>query len=157
MSRRKDMLRDKLNALKPSIPTNTRPVKETGADAPPAARRARPAKKKPQAAQAGSKVKTMDENPPAAANQPELNRAPNEAGDAPKTYTFDYIFIYSDLMKENLDSFNRMRDTMVSEANNINNIYIKSCWKSVEIGFEAFRKVCSLFTPFRPGKWPFQF
>ncbi len=157
MSKRKDMLRDKLNALKPSIPTNTRPVKETGADARPAAKRARSAKKKPEAPQSGIQNSFLNENPPAASNQPEINQAPNEARERPKPYVFDGIFNYSDLMKENLDSFNRMRDVMVREANNINNLYIKSCWKSVEIGFEAFRRACSLITPFQPGKWPFQF
>lgn len=160
MSKRKDMLRDKLNALKPSIPTNTRAVRETGTNAQPATKREKPAKRKPAEDPAGIKINIPEKDAAAAVSQPDLKQGPKEAKGRlgqEKRFSFDYAFIYSDLMQENLASFNRIRDVIVGEANNMNNMYIKSCWKSLEIGCEAIRKTCGLFTPFPIGKWPFQF
>lgn len=146
MSKRSDMLRDKLNALKPSIPTNTR-GEAAGAAETPAVKEAKPAKRKPPGSRPKKvKITVLDKGTAAAAMpepKPESERARRE-----KSFSFDYFFVYPDLMQENIASLNRIRDVMIEEANNMNNTCVQSCWKMVEIGCDAVRRACSLFAPF---------
>jgi hypothetical protein len=158
MSKRKDMLRDKLNALKPSIPTNTRGEVFKAAESP-AGMGEKPAKGEHPASQP-KKVKITVLDKESASPRPEPKPEPKE-GDGrarrEKSFSFDYFFVYPDLMQENIASFNRICDVMIKEANNMNNMCVSSCWKMVEISCDAVRKSCSLFAPFPMGKWPFQF
>jgi len=170
MAKKKDILREKLNALKPSIPTNTRDkaIKEAETKVQPVP----DAKTKPQdmpAVKLKSPAKTQlivkinpqETRQTAPTTKPEQKSSPKGAVSAPPTegkrFTFNNTFILPALMQENLASFNRIQDVMIDEMNNINKMYINSCRQCVGICYETIRDTCTLFTQCPVGKWPFLF
>lgn len=183
MTRKSDKLKDKLNALKPSIPTNTRgegPREEQMPAGPArAGRRAAPAAPKKPAAPPEIKIKVPEEKPGAPAIRIKVQEGKTEApaarpaekapekapekisaggpGKQEKFFALESAFIFSDLVLENLASLNRMRDVMIVEANNINSMCVKGCWKSVAACYDAALNACGLFAPCSFGKWPFKF
>jgi len=160
MAKKSEMLKDKLNALKPSIPTNTRgevesqPVRETELKKKPMPAKS-PKKEQPKV-KINIHLETPDkkeESSPGPVSASQENRRED------KLFIFESAFIFPELVQENIASFNRIRDLVIEETNNLNNFYLQSCWKGVGICYEAIRKTC--FAPFPPpfpiGKWPFKF
>lgn len=160
MTKRNEKLKDKLNALKPSIPTNTRG--EGGLQAGPAkARRRNTAAPRKTEDPPKVKVDIQEEKPAVPAVKPvEKTREKGSAGESAKEerlFTFGYAFFLPGLMQQNLACFTRMRDAMLTEANNMNSMYLKNCWQNMAACYEAALKACGFFSPCSFGKWPFKF
>lgn len=165
MSKRNDKLKEKLNALKPSIPTNTRSkalkMKEDG-------QRVSPVKPKRQEAPA---VSNKPESPPEIETtlrerKPEIPKTePGEKTEVKggaggplnaQSFSFAYAFILSDLMQDNLASLSRIREVMITEANTMSSMCMKSCWKSVAACYNTAFRTCGFYTQSPFGKWPFK-
>lgn len=89
--------------------------------------------------------------------QPGLQQAEEVAPGEEKIFIFQHAFIFPELVKHNMASVNRICGLMIEEANSLNNLYLKSCWKSAEVFHEAIRKSCTFFNPFPFDTRPFKF
>lgn len=158
MANKKELLRDKLNALNPNIPTNTRggAAKETRSGDPAADLKSRPRKKTAPIA------KTPAEKKPAPAKpslemKPEPAAAPKEApGPSPRNEDANLFagpFLFPALMQENLVALSRMREALVS----IHSSLFDSYRRCAGLCLENLTKGCFCY-PRLPGrKWPFMF
>lgn len=165
MSKRNDKLKEKLNALKPSIPTNTRnqanKMKEEGqqVSAVKPKRQESPAVSKKSEAPPEIKMTLQENKPEIPQTEPGKGaEVKGEAGGVLKEQrlSFEYAFIFSDLIQENVASLSRIRDVIIAEANTMSSMCMKSCWKSVAACHDTAFKACGLFTPCSVGKWPFK-
>lgn len=159
MSKRNDKLREKLNSLKPSIPTNTRgqaiKKKKEG-------QRVSPSKPERQESNAVSKrpeaspeIKMiLQEKKPEISNAEVKGHATGPSNG--QRLSFEYAFILSDLMQENLASWSRIREVMLAEANTISSMYMKSCWKSVAACYDTVFRTCGFYTKSPFGNWSFK-
>ena len=158
MAKKKELLRDKLNALNPSIPTNTRgeAAKETRFGETAANLKSRPRRK------TAPKTKTPAGKRPAQARpSPEMGpgpaAAPQEAlGPSPRKENanpFASPFPFSALMQENLVAFNRVREAIVS----INSSFFNSYRRCAGLCLENLTKGCFCYPRLPVGKWPFMF
>lgn len=151
MPRKKDMLRDKLNALKPSIPTKTRiaaaGTKEKTASAAGAKpQKKRPAKKARAEALPSDTMKIQE-------TKPEEPKKPDEVVKGPeneeKKFAFA-AFCFPFMIQENLAPLARLRNIMTEE---INRLFLHN----LGIYCEFLRNACNLFTRSPMVRWPFQF
>ncbi len=158
MAKKKDLLRDKLNALNPSTPTNTRgeTAKEPRADEPAAGLKSRPGRKTAPKAKTPS-VKMQAPAEPSPEMKPEPAAASQEApGPFPRkedANPFAGPFLFSALMQENLVALNRMREAMVT----MNSLFFDTCRRCAGLCFENLTKGCFCYPRWPAGKWPFTF
>lgn len=196
MANKQDLLKEKLNALKPSIPTNTRgkaakkvepaaqpkPVVKTAPKAAPKTQpkidskgtikagpkatpkaavktkakpetkvKAQPKPKTPLMPQLKPEVKVLQKQEPKPL--PKINvQAPQREE---KRFTFENTFIFTNLIHENMTSFGRMRDAMIEEIGNMNNLYVSNCRRCMGIYYETLKSNFGFLTPFPLNKWPF--
>jgi hypothetical protein len=158
MAKRKDMLKDKLNALNPSIPTSTRGEIETAAQPAPEAMKKmqRNSAMKPKA-QAGNqtevkiniRAKTAEAPQMKTEAKPEPQQTGGRQSDGGKSFTCEYAFIFPALMQANINACNRMRDLMIEQAMNLNIMYVGNYWKSLDVVYKNCKNACDLFTPFK--------
>lgn len=158
MAKKKDLLRDKLNALNPSIPTNTRgeAARETRFVESAADLKSRPRRKKAPKAKVPAVKRSAPPRPspeiearPATAPQEAPHPSPRNENPNP----FADPFLFSALMQENLVALNRMREAMVS----INSLFFDSCRRYAGLCFENLTKGCFCYPRLPAGKWPFMF
>src|SRR5512137_2210285 len=115
MANKKDLLRDKLNALNPSIPTNTRgeAAKKTRSGESAAGLKSKPLRKTAAKAKAPA-----GKRPTPARPAPEMGRGPAAAPQEPpgpvprkeNANPFAGPFLFSTLMQENLVALNSVRE-----------------------------------------------
>lgn len=138
MASKKDLLKEKLSALKPSVPTSTRddsPREKAAAGQDPAA-----GKKQELAATA------IPAKPPKA--------QPNVPPPSDPAFVFENAFLCLELMNRNAASLARMRDVIIEEMNNINRNHVSNCRQCLEAYNKTIMNTCAAFTSF---KWPFKF
>lgn len=158
MAKKKDLLRDKLNALNPSIPTNTRgeTAREPHAGGPVAGLKSGPRRKTaPKAKAPAVKMPEPAKPSPEMKPGPEVARqgAPGPFPGKEDANPFAGSFLFSALMQENLVALNRMRETMAT----MNSLFFDSCRRCAGLCFENLTKGCFCHTRWPAGKWPFMF
>ncbi len=154
MAKKSEMLKDKLNALKPSIPTNTRSEGESPHET--SAKKQKMPVNGPQKKHSKIKINIQAEaQDRKEESKPGPVSASRESRKEEKLYIFEGAFIIPELVQENIASFNRVRNLMIEETSNLNNIFLKSCWKGMGSCYEAIRQTCFPLLP--TGKWPFKF
>lgn len=156
MAKKKDLLRDKLNALNPSIPTNTRgeAAKETRSGEPAADLKSRLRQKtapkaKPPAGKKPAPAKPSPEMKPGPAAVPQ--EAPGPFHRDEDTNPFAAPFLFSALMQENLAALSRMREAIVS----INSLFFDGYRRCAGLCLENLTRGCFCYPRLPAGKWPF--
>jgi hypothetical protein len=166
MAKSKDLLRDKLSALNPGVPTNTRgeTARQREAQSPPDAdadTRGKTAAAANMKMAFKSDIKIESRQKPEAASGDGLGPKPvpkadfNDTPQEEERPAFGCALVIPALFHEHVASLGRIQEAMVAEAGNMQRFYLRNWLQGMETCFETTRRTCTLFPPFLNWKWPF--